>query len=50
MTDTEKTAVAKMVEWVKQYDSNMTIEALVEDDNEQNPFADTESGDVIEPM
>lgn len=49
LTDEEKIAVAKMVDWVKEYDSSMTIESLAEE-NEVTAYVDTETGEVIEPM
>ncbi|MCD8197830.1 MAG: hypothetical protein LUE24_11815 [Lachnospiraceae bacterium] len=49
LTDTEKAAVSKMVEWVREYDSNMTMESLVDED-EVPEFVDAETSEVIEPM
>lgn len=49
LTDEEKTAVAKMVDWVKEYESSMTIDSLAEE-NEVTAYVDTETGEVIEQM
>ncbi len=47
LDDTEKEAVAKMVEQVKTYAANLTMAYFTEEDN---PFVDTETGEIIEPM
>ena len=47
LTAQEKQALAPMVEQMKEMASNLTPSALVEDDV---PFVDTETGEVIEPL
>ena len=47
LTAQEKQALAPMVEQMKEMASNLTPSALVEDDA---PFVDTETGEVIEPL
>lgn len=49
LTDAEKTALAGVTEWVKSYDSGLTMESLADDD-EIPEFVDAETGEVIEPM
>ena len=44
----EKAAVSQMVEQVKQYAAGLTIAALA--GNEDTPFVDAETGEVIEPL
>ena len=47
LTAQEKQALAPMVEQMKEMAANLTTSALVEDDV---PFVDTETGEIIEPL
>jgi hypothetical protein len=47
LTVSEKEALAPMIEQMKEMAANLTPAALVEDDN---PFVDPETGEVIEPL
>lgn len=49
LNDEEKVAIAVITDLVKTYAANLTMSALAEG-NEDTPFVDAETGEVIEPL
>ena len=51
LTPEEKEAVSRMTDMVKEYAAGLTMSDMVDAPAEENvPFVDTETGEVIEPL